>query len=61
MNGPDLEGIARALGGATRQGRGWLCFCPSHDNRKTPALSIDRNRPLCTALRFGVVTCDLCP
>lgn len=41
MNGPDLEGIARALGGATRQGRGWLCFCPSHENRKTPALSID--------------------
>lgn len=41
MNGVDLEGIARALGGATRQGRGWLAFCPSHDNTRTPALSLD--------------------
>lgn len=41
MNAADLEGIARALGGAVRQGRGWLAFCPAHDNRRTPALSLD--------------------
>ena len=32
--------IAVALGGARRNGRGWLCKCPAHHDR-TPSLSID--------------------
>ena len=32
--------IARALGGAQRAGAGWLAFCPAHENRRTPALSL---------------------
>jgi putative DNA primase/helicase len=35
------EEIARRLGGAQKLSNGgWLCFCPAHDNRHTPALSI---------------------
>lgn len=41
MTDGDLQEVARALGGATRQGRGWVCFCPAHDNTRTPALSLD--------------------
>ena len=32
--------IAHALGGAKRAGAGWLAFCPCHDNKRTPALSL---------------------
>lgn len=34
------EVIAKALGRAQRAGQGWLTFCPAHDNRRTPALSL---------------------
>ena len=44
MTAAELEALARGLGGAERQGRGWSCFCPAHDNTKTPALSIDIGR-----------------
>ena len=38
----EAERIAAALGGK-RNGRGWLCKCPSHDDR-TPSLKIDTGR-----------------
>jgi putative DNA primase/helicase len=31
--------IARALGKARREGRGWKCLCPAHDDHD-PSLSI---------------------
>lgn len=36
---PDARAIVEALGGRWH-GRGGLCFCPAHDNRRTPALSV---------------------
>ncbi len=39
----EAESVARALGGQ-RAGRGWVAFCPAHDNTRTPALSISEGR-----------------
>ena len=35
----EAERVAKALGGKPA-GRGWIAFCPAHDNRRTPALSL---------------------
>ena len=35
----EAEQVGRALGGR-KSGKSWLCFCPAHDNTKTPALSV---------------------
>lgn len=35
----EAEQVALALKGQ-KSGRGWICFCPAHDNTKTPALSV---------------------
>lgn len=35
----EAEQVGRALNGQ-KSGRGWICFCPAHDNTKTPALSV---------------------
>ena len=37
--GLDAEAAARRLGGARREGSGWKCRCPAHDDR-TPSLHI---------------------
>jgi putative DNA primase/helicase len=34
--------LAQALGGAKREGKGWCCLCPAHDDH-TPSLSIVEN------------------
>ena len=39
----EAESVARALRGQ-RAGRGWVAFCPAHDNTRTPALSISEGR-----------------
>jgi putative DNA primase/helicase len=36
----NVERIARLLGGATRNGKGWKCKCPAHDDRN-PSLKLD--------------------
>lgn len=43
------EQLARALGKATREGKEWRCFCPAHDDKRHPSLSIrdgDNGKPL---------------
>jgi hypothetical protein len=35
----EAEQVGRALGGRM-SGKSWICFCPAHDNTKTPALSV---------------------
>lgn len=35
----EAEQVGRALNGR-KSGRGWICFCPAHENTKTPALSV---------------------
>jgi len=35
----EAEQVGRALGGR-KSGKSWICFCPAHDNTKTPALSV---------------------
>ena len=37
--GLDAEAAARRLGGARREGSGWKCRCPAHDDR-TPSLHV---------------------
>lgn len=39
LPGWEAKQVARALRGR-KSGCGWICFCPAHDNRKTPALSV---------------------
>lgn len=39
----EAEWVAKALG-AKPAGRGWIGFCPAHNNRRTPALSISEGR-----------------
>ena len=39
----EVEPVAKALGGKPA-GRGYIAFCPAHDNRRTPALSISEGR-----------------
>ncbi len=39
----EAESVARALRGQ-RAGRGWVAYCPAHDNTRTPALSISEGR-----------------
>ena len=54
VGGPPLtaESIARALGGR-RSGRGWICYCPAHENKRTPALSITERDGLILWHDFG--------
>src|SRR5688572_6011366 len=35
----DVERIAKQLGGAARNGQGWKCRCPAHED-KNPSLSL---------------------
>ncbi len=35
----EAEQVGRALNGR-KSGRGWICYCPAHENTKTPALSV---------------------
>lgn len=42
MTAPTSAQIAAALGRATREGKGWRCLCPAH-NDHTPSLSIIEN------------------
>lgn len=44
MNAAELARIARALGKAAKQGSGWLSFCPAHDNKRSPSLSLNLGR-----------------
>lgn len=39
LSATDIEKIAKGLGKATRSGKGWICLCPVHGDRK-PSLSI---------------------
>jgi hypothetical protein len=41
MSISEAETIAEALGGKQRAGEGWPCFCPAHNNSRSPALSLE--------------------